>query len=225
MTVNQGYGTSDEVEYYADEPFDIEHRESNPWPSQPLPVVSAVQEEAPQYGSCMTWSIPAVGTGQPVQIAQRRIRREKCKLQIISLPTTLTTITAPAVPATGVAQQNTSAFPVQVVISPNGATISAVTVNGVIVGTAAGTYNVPAFGSIAVSYTVATPTWVWQTIGSGSIVINSKLDPLQGASPQGATYSVLNTQFLEWDSQQPIYAIAIGGIATISVVDEAYADR
>lgn len=67
----------------------------------------------------------------------------------------------PAVPATGVAQQNVNQYPVQVVIGANGATITAVVVNGVTVGTAAGTYTVPANGAISISYTVATPTWAW----------------------------------------------------------------
>lgn len=71
----------------------------------------------------------------------------------------------PAVPATGVAQQNVNNYAVQVVISANGATISNVSVNGVTVGTAAGTYAVPAFGSISIAYTVATPTWVWSYTG------------------------------------------------------------
>jgi hypothetical protein len=72
----------------------------------------------------------------------------------------------PAVPATGVAQQNVNQFPVQVVISPNGATITNVSVNGVTVGTAAGTYTVPANGSISIAYTVATPTWVWSNLNA-----------------------------------------------------------
>lgn len=67
----------------------------------------------------------------------------------------------PAVAATGVAVQNVNGYPVQVVISANGATITNVSVNGVTVGTAAGTYTVPAFGAISIAYTVATPTWVW----------------------------------------------------------------
>lgn len=70
----------------------------------------------------------------------------------------------PAVPATGVAQQNVNQVPVQVVISPNGATITNVSVNGVTVGTAAGTYTVPANGSISIAYSVATPTWVWSFV-------------------------------------------------------------
>lgn len=70
-------------------------------------------------------------------------------------------ISQPAVPASGVAQQNLNNAPVTVVISPNGATITNVTVNGVTVGTGAGTYIVPPAGTISIAYTVATPTWVW----------------------------------------------------------------
>lgn len=75
-------------------------------------------------------------------------------------------VSQPAVPATGVAQQNVNQFPVQVVISPNGATITNVSVNGLTVGTAAGTYTVPANGSISIAYSVATPTWVWSALTS-----------------------------------------------------------
>jgi hypothetical protein len=73
--------------------------------------------------------------------------------------------------ATGVAQQNVNTYPVQVVIGANGATITNVSVNGITVGTAAGTYTVPAFGAISVTYSVATPTWAWTNAG-GSYVGN-----------------------------------------------------
>lgn len=68
---------------------------------------------------------------------------------------------SPAVPATGVVQQNVNPYPVLVAINANGATITNVTVNGQTVGTGAGTYIVPAAGTISIAYTVATPTWVW----------------------------------------------------------------
>jgi hypothetical protein len=67
----------------------------------------------------------------------------------------------PSVPATGVAAQNASASVMQAVVSANGATITAVVVNGVTVGTAAGTYYVPAYGTISIAYTGGPPTWVW----------------------------------------------------------------
>ena len=86
----------------------------------------------------------------------------------------------PAVPATGVAQQNVNQFPVQVVISPNGATITNVSVNGITVGTAAGTYTVPANGSISIAYSVATPTWVWSNLNTAvpaGIAVNTGYYP------------------------------------------------
>jgi hypothetical protein len=66
----------------------------------------------------------------------------------------------PAVPASGVAQQNTNSYPVTVVVSGGTATVT--TVNGVVVGAGDGTFVVPAYGSIAVTYTVA-PTWLWSS--------------------------------------------------------------
>lgn len=78
------------------------------------------------------------------------------------------TVSTPAVPATTVTATNSNGFPVQVVVGANGATISAVTVNGSSVGSAAGTYVVPAGGTIALSYTVATPTWTWSALVAGA---------------------------------------------------------
>src|SRR3984957_7924549 len=69
----------------------------------------------------------------------------------------------PAVPASTVAQQNTNNFPVTVVIS--GGTATSTSVNGVVVGGGDGTFVVPAFGSISVTYSVA-PTWLWTGVAS-----------------------------------------------------------
>lgn len=74
----------------------------------------------------------------------------------------------PAIPASTVAQQNVNTYPVTVVISAGA--ITAVVVNGITVGTAAGTYTVPASGSISITYSVA-PTWVWSN-GGGLYVPN-----------------------------------------------------
>ena len=72
------------------------------------------------------------------------------------------TAIAPAVPASTVAVQNTNPAPVTVVIT--GGTMTAVLVNGVTVGTGAGTYTVPAAGAISMTYSVA-PTWAWSAAG------------------------------------------------------------
>jgi hypothetical protein len=120
----------------------------------------------------------------------------------------------PAVPATNVVQQNVNAYPVQVVIGANGATISNVSVNGVTAGTAAGTYTVPAFGSISIAYTVATPTWTWSNATSGGAAVgadsatwNTGTSTLTDtvtaggalvASFAGQAYAFLNTPLQGW---------------------------
>jgi|HubBroStandDraft_2_1064218.scaffolds.fasta_scaffold01875_10 hypothetical protein len=70
----------------------------------------------------------------------------------------------PAVPASGTPQNNTSGVPVVVTLS--GGTITAVAISGVTQSvngsnTIAGSFVVPAGGSITLTYSVA-PTWVWQ---------------------------------------------------------------
>jgi hypothetical protein len=122
----------------------------------------------------------------------------------------------PAVPATTVQAQNVNAYPVQVVIGANGATISNVSVNGVTAGTAAWTYIVPAFGFISIAYTVATPTWVWSNAAPGAVPVggdsatwNTGTSTLTDtvtssgafqASFAGQAYAFLNTPLQGWAS-------------------------
>jgi hypothetical protein len=111
-------------------------------------------------------SVPATGK-DAVRITARDETRTTMYVQVENTAGSVSNvlISPPTVPATGVAAQNVTGFPVSVVISANGATITNVVVNGVSVGTAAGTYVVPAYGAISISYTVATPTWTWTEIG------------------------------------------------------------
>lgn len=74
----------------------------------------------------------------------------------------LTGTAAPAVPASTVNATNSNAWAVAATIT--GGTLTAVTVNGVQVGTTAGTYWVPASGTINITYSVA-PTWTWVASG------------------------------------------------------------
>lgn len=76
------------------------------------------------------------------------------------------TVSQPAVPASGVAQQNPAGSPVSVTLT--GFTATQVFVNGVLVGAGNGTYTVPAYGSISVTYTVA-GTWTWASLTPGTI--------------------------------------------------------
>lgn len=66
--------------------------------------------------------------------------------------------TTPAVPASGVLVANPSPVPATVVIS--GGTVTGVAVGGTPVGTGDGTYTVPSWQEIAVTYSAA-PTWTW----------------------------------------------------------------
>jgi hypothetical protein len=69
-----------------------------------------------------------------------------------------TTTTAPAVPLSTVPVQNPANQAYTVVVT--GGVVTAVSVNGVPVGTGDGTYVVPPYGSISVTYSAA-PTWTW----------------------------------------------------------------
>lgn len=60
--------------------------------------------------------------------------------------------------------------------------------------------------------------------GATSVVFNSKIDSLSGATPQGAIYLTAG-RLPDWENQQPLYAIAIGGTATVVIQDETYAER
>lgn len=73
------------------------------------------------------------------------------------------TIATPAFPLSTVPVTNTYNVPVYVTIT--GGTLTNVLVNGVSAGTTAGTYPVPAGGTISVTYSVA-PTWNWFALGA-----------------------------------------------------------
>jgi|SRR5215472_18882297 len=65
---------------------------------------------------------------------------------------------------------------------------------------------------------------------STQVVFSNVIDRLQGTSPQGCAYTpaAVNAQDFslpDWESQQPCYAIAVGGTATVAVQDERYAQR
>lgn len=73
------------------------------------------------------------------------------------------TTNAPAVPGSGTPLVSTLNWAVLVTIT--GGTMSNVVINGTSVGAGAGTYVLPALGTITLTYTVA-PTWTWIAIGA-----------------------------------------------------------
>jgi hypothetical protein len=72
-------------------------------------------------------------------------------------------VTSPGVPTSTTPLVSAYNFPVFVTIV--GGTMTNVTVNGSTVGTGAGTYTVPALGTITLTYSVA-PTWTWCSLGT-----------------------------------------------------------
>jgi hypothetical protein len=121
-------------------------------------------------------------------------------------------VVAPAVPATTVPQANTTGQLVDVAISANGATITNVSIidqAGVshTMGTAAGSYLLPPGYSIVMTYTVATPTWIWT-------------DPLMavGENLQFGGYAAENLVLISQLLQLPLTAHAEGGQAGLGAV-------
>lgn len=112
----------------------------------------------------------------------------------------------PAVPATTVAVTNTNPNPVQVVIS--GGTLTAVKVNGATVGVIAGTYVVPASGTISITYTVA-PTWVWTAAPASGDPLNLTVPPLATFSTVGA-----GLPMSEWHFREA--TVLTGGVPTLA---------
>lgn len=121
-----------------------------------------------------------------------------------------TTMTAPAVPASGVAVQNTASQAHTVVIATTG-TITAVTVNGITVGAAAGTYAVPAYGAISVTWSGASPTWTWTGAYSSAPVYV----PVPGAAARAIPFigAGMDTAVL--------YGISVAGGQTVSWITAA----
>lgn len=60
--------------------------------------------------------------------------------------------------------------------------------------------------------------------GATSVVFNAVIDRVQGITPQGFTM-IAAGPMPEWESQQPLYAIAVGGTALVSLWDESYSER
>lgn len=122
---------------------------------------------------------------------------------ILVTPPVLPPVTTPAVPATTVTATNTNAFPVAVTIAANGATITAITVNGVASGLTVGTVVVPAGGTVSVSYTVATPTWVWTAL-SGGFSGTSIPSPSSIAVPPSGAITLIYSAAPTWAWSDPI---------------------
>jgi hypothetical protein len=213
-------------------------------PALPVHVASSDAKPgrtiAAEFGQ---WRTFLIGPGTltqvgPTRLCNRSLRRHRLHILVNSTgPVTSTpSPSTPAVPASGVAQQNTNAYPVSVAVS--GGTVTAVFVNGIQVGSGDGTYIVPGYGSISITYSVA-PTWVWSGIAStssqpvtdgvivGSLGIVGGLGNAGGAQaiPAGAGGYLQIGDNLRWEVQQELYAVYPSSNTAgvyVTVCDEMY---
>lgn len=224
MSIQQDW--EEAIEYTDQEPTSYRENQN----VRPVKVeFEQTQNVAPESTSWMTWQVAQIGqNSQPSQICTHKYHRYKAKFlwtipfstivyisrsadQLMSnaLGTafTITTgpgaaaVVTPAVPASATNVQNPNGYPVQVVIA--GFTATAVSVNGVQVGTSNGTYFIPAYGTISITYTVA-GTWTWTN----------------PAAPTNALQAV--PALPDYDGQQPLYAIANNAGVSVAVMDESY---
>ncbi len=124
-----------------------------------------------------------------VQRAHARLKgkRDGAISATVFMDTNFPVVSTPTFPGTGVPVVSTFAYPVRVTIT--GGTLSNVVVNGVSVGTTAGTYLLPAFGTITITFTVA-PTWIWRSLGTEHDALASLPSADQICSYfQGVTFS------------------------------------
>lgn len=76
-------------------------------------------------------------------------------------------------------------------------------------------------GAIYSATLVATPLYsLGQGVNSYPVVLSHRPDTLQSASPIGLLLNVNQSQ--KFVSQQPVYAVAMGGIQTVSVLDQSW---
>ncbi len=135
-----------------------------------------------------------------------------------------TTPVQPSVPATTAAAQNPNPFPVQVVIT--GGTLTVVAINGITVGTTAGTYYLAPGNQIAITYSVA-PTWVWTAADSavnGGYGLSSAplfrfLASLGGATANVGGGFALIPNYTSSSFNAMGYAVSGGGDGTSSFFD------
>jgi hypothetical protein len=99
------------------------------------------------------------------------------------------TVSSPAVPLSTVAAANSTGTVVAVTISAG--TLTFVFVNGAQAGTTAGTYLVPAAGTISITYSAA-PTWAWALpVTNGAVSAGGTALPFAGGGTSFAQGQVL----------------------------------
>lgn len=140
-----------------------------------------IAQYAPEVGCYYDVDIPVTYAGAAA-LGVLLVAAANGQVAAYTPPDTGGTVTTPGVPATTVAVVNNTGQNVNVVIT--GGTLTAVKINGVTVGTAAGTYFLPNGANISITYSVA-PTWAWSlAITDFDQIIGQCTEPL-GVSGSG----------------------------------------
>lgn len=233
------------------------------------PKYNDVERTAPDFGSTGTFILQLPGQAQPVQVLQRRERRNKARIYVASFGGT-SAGSAASISATGAPNTSpgagsvlaTATVPIAGTYNANwqlvlGGTLAtadrnnvALQVNGVTVATSNNGINVgtvytqtpqqiliPAGATVTlVTIGAGTAASIYQgnfvltpttTLGAATAAqFHNRPDVLSNPSPPpnvGITVVAAPFSF-DWESQQPLFGVGIGGLVTVSVVDETYAE-
>jgi hypothetical protein len=213
-------------------------------PSLPVHVASSDAKPgrsvAAEFGQWRTFLINSATLTQvgPVRLCNRSLRRHRLQILVNSTGPVTTTPTVSGFPSIGSsgAVQNPYSYPVSVTLA--GFTATAVYVNGVQAGTGNGTYIVPGYGILSVTYSVlgtTTPAGIPQSSAQASTdgVIVGSLAMIGGLGNAGGAQAVPGGpggylqigDNLRWEVQQELYAVYPPGNSAgvyVTVCDELY---
>lgn len=237
--------------YGSTEEPDVEHVELA---SVPVHVVSSDAKPgrapAPEFGRWRTVLVNTqIGQDSAVpgakRLANRSLRRHRILIAVSTTGPVTSTPVVTAVPniaTSGTAVQNPNGVPVSVTLA--GFTATQVFVNGILVGASNGTYIVPAYGSISVTFTVVGTTATAgiaasnpQPATDGVIVggreeiqalitgggTQAQVSPLAGLTPGGFLPIGINVRY---ESQQELwvaYPSTNAAAVIVTTCDEVYA--
>jgi hypothetical protein len=262
--------------------YDDEYVEDAPqvYDGPPIPVhitsgshTDYTERLAPDFGSAGTFQLQPAGSAQPVQVLQRRYRRNKARVLVMSLngstsvstpSLSQTAVGATTAPTAGqgiatIASANLPAGTYEVsgsvyldgTVTPADGDNFKLNINSThllapatsVVATPFGPFfmtlngaqalvvQANAAGSAAAVYH-ASITAIPQTLNQGvnnqssAAVFHNRPDVLSlpNVPPNTGIIVVTAPYSFDWESQQPLYGVGIGGLVTVSVIDETYAD-
>jgi len=172
--------------------------------------------------------VPVIGAAvQPVEVPQLRCPRCWFAAPFTDLNGTIfrcarcewkftlaaATVASPAVPLTTVPVTNSTGAVVAVTIS--GGTLTFVFVSGAQAGTTAGTYLVPAGGTISVTYSAA-PTWAWALPATSASAVAG--GTALTFAPTGTNVAFAQGQVLIVDPAGTSDVVTVSGIPTATSV-------